>query len=237
MSTNFDKSTFWRGFRDGVPFIFVVGPFGMLFGVVATEAGLSIFETMSFTILVIAGAAQFTAIQLMTEQAPTIVIIASALAVNLRLAMYSASITPHLGAMSLWRRVLAAYFLVDQNYALSTAKFEQNPDMTPGQKFSYFMGAIAPVAPNWYLATLVGALIGKTIPPELALDFALPITFLAMLGPMLRTSAHRAAALVAVAVSLSFAWVPFNLGLIIAGVAGMMTGAQVELWLEKRGQT
>ncbi|SFL47536.1 AzlC family ABC transporter permease [Shimia aestuarii] len=234
MTSYFDRSYYLKGIRDGLPFIFVVAPFGLLFGVVATEAGLSIFETMSFTVLVIAGAAQFTALQLMAENAPTVIVIISALAVNLRMAMYSASLTPHIGGLPFWHRVIAAYFLVDQNYALSSVKYEQEPDMTLPQKFSYMMGAITPVAPNWYLATFVGALIGKTIPPGLALDFAVPICFLAMIGPMLRTGAHVAAALVAVTLSLVFAFLPYNLGLMVAGIAGMITGAQVELWTERR---
>ena len=92
-------SSYWRGLRDGLPFLIVVGPFGMLFGVLATEAGLAIHETLAFSVVVIAGAAQFTALQLLTENAPTLVVIASALAVNMRMAMYSASITPHLGGL------------------------------------------------------------------------------------------------------------------------------------------
>ena len=108
MAAEDTMSSFWRGLRDGLPFLIVVGPFAMLFGVLATEAGLAIHETMGFSVVVIAGAAQFTALQLMNENAPTLVIIASALAVNLRMAMYSASITPHLGQLPLWKRAIAA---------------------------------------------------------------------------------------------------------------------------------
>ncbi len=231
---NSDSNNFWQGFRDSMPFILVVVPFGLLFGVIATESGLSLFETMVFTVTVIAGAAQFTALQLLSENTPTIVIIASALAVNLRLAMYSASITPHLGSLTTTQRVFAAYFLVDQNYAAAMTKFETTPDMTSSQKLAYFLGAAAPVLSSWCLATYFGATIGEVIPPEFALDFAMPITFLAMIGPLLRTSAHLASAIVAVVCALSFAWVPYNLGLIIAGIAGMMAGAQVEFLLERR---
>ncbi|MEP2531280.1 AzlC family ABC transporter permease [Shimia sp.] len=234
MSSVFDNSAFLRGMRDGAPFLLVVWPFGLLFGVVATEGGLSVFEILSFTIVVFAGAAQFTALQLMSENAPTIVIIASALAVNLRMAMYSASLTPHLGGLPFRHRAFAAFLLVDQNYALSSVKYEQSPDMTLAQKYGYFVGNVSLVAPSWVIASIVGALIGKTIPPELALDFALPITFIAMIGPMLRTGAHMVAAFVSVACALIFAAVPYNLGLIIAGIAGMMAGAQAELWFEKR---
>ena len=83
------KSAFWAGVRDGAPFIAVAGPFAVLFGVLASDAGLNLFEVISFSFVVIAGAAQFTALQLMQDQAPTLIVILSGLAVNLRVAMYS----------------------------------------------------------------------------------------------------------------------------------------------------
>jgi predicted branched-subunit amino acid permease len=224
-------SSYWRGFRDGLPFLVVVGPFAMLFGVLATESGLLIHETMGFSVVVIAGAAQFTALQLLNENAPTLVVIASALAVNLRMAMYSASITPHLGPLPIWKRAIAAYFLVDQTYAQSILDYERNPDQTTSEKFAYFLGIMTPVCPPWYVFTLVGALLGESIPPSLGLDFALPIAFLAMIGPMLRTPAHRIAALAAVVLALAFAWLPFNAGLLVAGLGGMVAGAQAEVRL------
>jgi predicted branched-subunit amino acid permease len=224
-------SSYWRGLRDALPFLAVVGPFAMLFGVLATEAGLAVHETMGFSIVVIAGAAQFTALQLINENAPTLVVIASALAVNLRMAMYSASITPHLGPLPLWKRGIAAYFLVDQTYAQSILDYEKNPDQTTAQKFAYFMGVMTPICPPWYLFTYLGAVLGESIPANLGLDFALPIAFLAMIGPMLRTPAHRIAALVAVVLALAFAWLPFNMGLLVAGLGGMIAGAQAEVRL------
>ena len=93
---------------------------------------------------------------------------------------------------------------------------------------------VTPICPLWYVFTLVGALVGTTIPQGLALDFALPITFLAMIGPMLRTPAHVAAAFVSVTCALVFAFLPYNLGLLVAGMAGMMTGAPVEVLIERR---
>ena len=94
--------------RDGAPFILVIVPFSLLFGVVATEAGLNVLETMSFSVLVIAGAAQFTALQLLTDGAPTLIALVSALAVNLRMAMYSASLTPWIGEATLGQRAAGA---------------------------------------------------------------------------------------------------------------------------------
>jgi predicted branched-subunit amino acid permease len=228
MASSSVKSAYRQGIRDGAPFILVIVPFSMLFGVIATEAGLSVFETLSFSVVVIAGAAQFTALQLMGEDAPTLVVLASALAVNLRMAMYSASLTPHIGGAALWQRAIAAYFTVDQSYAISITKYENTPDMTLQEKVAYFFGTVTPVCPLWWIFTLVGALIGEAIPASFALDFAVPITFLAIIAPALRTRAHVSAALTAAALSLMFFTVPYNLGILMAGIGGMMVGARVE---------
>ncbi|TCM83476.1 AzlC family ABC transporter permease [Rhodovulum steppense] len=234
MSASNVRSAYWTGVRHGAPFVLVIMPFGLLFGVVGTEAGLNIAEVMGFSILVIAGAAQFTAVQLMVDQAPTMLVLATALAVNLRMAMYSAALTPHLGGAPLWQRALAAYFLVDQTYALAQARYESRPEMSLGERLAYYAGSITPVCPMWYVATLAGALAGQAIPPEFALDFAVPITFLAMVAPALRTLAHVAAVGTSVAVALTLAFLPYQAGVLIAGLVAMMVGAQVELRMGNR---
>src|SRR6056297_2153219 len=140
------RGAFLLGLRLSAPFLLVVCPFSLLFGVVATEAGLNLAQVMGFTVLVIAGAAQLTALQLMTENAPTLVVLASALAVNLRMAMYSASLAPWIGAAPLWQRALAAYFLVDQSYAISLSTYEGAPRMSMAQRMAVFFGSVAMIA-------------------------------------------------------------------------------------------
>jgi predicted branched-subunit amino acid permease len=234
MSTSTPRQAFWRGFRDAAPFIVVVAPFGLVFGVVATEAGLTLGQSMGFSVLVIAGASQLAAIQLLTENAPTLVVIATALAVNLRMAMYSASLAPHLGPAPFWQRAIIAYLNVDQTYAVSIGTFDTAPKMSLAEKVAYFFGTATPTLPFWYGMSLVGAMFGARIPPEFALDFAVPITFLAVVAPMMRTLAHVAAAFTSVVMALALAWVPAGVGLLIAGVIAMMVGARVELWMERR---
>ncbi len=228
------RALYARGFLDGLPFLLVVGPFAMLFGVIATEAGLNLAEVMGFSVLVIAGASQFAALQMMTDNAPALLVLSASLIVNLRMAMYSASLTPHLGAAPLWQRALIAYFNVDQTYALSVAKYETAPDLPMRQRVAYFFGAATPIGPTWYMFTLAGALLGTRIPEGYGLDFALPIAFLAMVAPMLRTLAHVAAALTSVLLALGLAWMPSGLGLLVAGVVAMVVGAAVEQWREGR---
>lgn len=234
MQTTTRRAAFWTGVRDGAPFFLVIAPFSLLFGVAATEAGLDVVESLMFSVVVIAGASQFTALQLMVDQAPTFIVLATALAVNMRMAMYSASLTPHLGAAPVWQRALVAYFLVDATYACAITRFEREPDWSLPDKVAYFMGAVLPVCPVWYILTIVGALIGRGMPDWLALDFAVPICFLAMIAPMLRTVPHLAAALASIVLSLLLAGVPYGLGLLIAAALAMVVGAQTELWVERR---
>lgn len=228
MASATSKSAFLRGFAAGLPFVIVVIPFAMLFGVAATEAGLPLAEVMAFSFLVVAGASQFAALQFMSDNAPTLVIMASALAVNLRMAMYSASITPHLGGEPLWKRVFLAYFLVDQTYALAITEFDAKPEMTQGEKTGYFLGTIAPICPLWYFGTWLGVELGALIPVQYGLDFIVPIAFLAIVAPALRTPAHIAAAFTSIVAALALFWVPLNLGLLIAALMAMMVGAEIE---------
>lgn len=225
---------FRSGMIGGLPFILVVAPFGLLFGMVATEAGLNLLEVMSLSVLVVAGASQFAALQLYVENAPTVIILATALAVNLRLAMYSAALTPHLGAAGKGWRALIAYALVDQTFALSLAEYERAPDRPMAEKVAFFCGGSVPILLGWAIATYIGALAGSAIPDWMALDFALPITFLAMFGPMLRTPAHWAACAVSIIGALVLSFLPYGTGVLVAAALAMVVGAQVELWTKGR---
>lgn len=231
---NLTRRAFRRGMWDCSPFVLVIAPFGLLFGVVASEAGLNLLETLSMTILVIAGASQFTALALLTEQAPTLVVIAAALAVNLRMAMYSAALVPHLGKASLGVRALAAYFMVDQSFAVAIKKYQAERNYLLSEKLAYYFGCAAIICPFWYGCSAVGALVGQAIPKAYSLDFAIPICFIALVAPMLRSLPHLIAALVSVVCALLLSWMPYNLWLIVAGFVAMAAGAQSELWLEAR---
>lgn len=230
------KSAYWAGVRDGAPFILMAIPFATLFGVIATDAGLTLAQAMGFTILVIAGAAQFAAIQLMVENASIAFVLLAALAVNLRMAMYSASLVPYLGSAPLWQRAFIAYLNFDQTYITSVARYEARPDMSVSDRVSYFLGVATPITPFWFGMTLVGVVAGQAIPDAWALDFIMPIMFLAMVAPMLKSLAHVAAAAVSVAVALALVDLPAGTGLLIAAGAAMLTGAFAEVWMEKRAR-
>ena len=228
------KSAFWSGYLAGLPFVAMALPFAILFRVVATKAGLYLWQTIAFSLVVIAGAAQFTALQLMMDDAAIGLVLLAALAVNLRMAMYSAALVPHLGPAPIRQRALAAYVNFDQTFMLSVARYEQAPDWDVSRKLAYFMGVGIALAPVWMIATVLGAVVGSAIPEASALDFIVPIMFLAMVAPALRTWAHVAAAAVSVVVALALIGLPSGTGLLIAAFCAMVAGVCVEIWSERR---
>lgn len=230
------RQAFWCGYRDCAPFILIVIPYSMLFGVVARDAGLDVLQTISMSVLVIAGASQFTAIALLQDQAPVFIALLAALAVNLRMAMYSAALVPHLGHVRLSLRAVMAYLMVDQAFAVAVRTYQEAPDMTPTSKVAYYFGAMMLICPFWYGFTLVGALVGQAIPASFSLDFAVPVCFIALTAPLLRSGPHIVAALVACIAALAFSWVPWSLGLIIAAILGVFAGGQAELYVTRRAQ-
>lgn len=224
---------FRRGVVAALPFTAMVGPFGALFGVLATAQGMTITEAMAFSIVVIAGASQFAALQMMQDGAPIVLIILTATAVNLRMAMYSVALTPHLGRAKLWQRAFIAYFLVDQSYVLGVAEYEQRPEWGLPEKLAWYFGVISPVCGSWYVATWAGAAFGQALPAGLPLDFIVPVSFLGMVAPLLRNWAQRIAAAVSVGGTLALWWMPYSSGLLVAALAAMIAGALVEIQQEK----
>lgn len=228
------RDAFWRGFRDCSPFILIVVPYAMLFGVVARAAGLDILQAMSMSVLVIAGASQLTAVSLLQENVPLLVALFTALAVNLRMAMYSAALVPHLGHTSLRMRMLIAYFMVDQAFAVAVKTYEETPQMKPDAKVAYYFGAMLLICPFWYGSSLLGAVLGTSVPASLSLDFAAPVCFIALIAPMLRSLPFIGAATIAALCSLLLAGLPWSLGIVVSGLIGIISGAQIELYLKRR---
>lgn len=223
-----------RGLWDSIPFLLVFLPFGMLFGLAGTALGLTFLQVLGFSAFVVAGAAQFTAVQMMDANAPTIMILLTSIAVNLRMAMYSAALAPHLAQASPWHKALIAYSMTDQSYALAAEQYETAPKDALKLKVAYFLGTTILLVPSWLVATILGAIFGQSLPAGLALDFAVPVTFLAMIGPSLRSVPHLVAAMVSCVAAILFVGFPAGTGVIAAAVLAMWAGAKTETTLTKR---
>ena len=79
---------------------------------------------------------------------------------------------------------------------------------------------------NWYWR-----MVGR-VPDWLALDFAMPIAFIALVAPALRTVPQVATAFIAAMLALVLAPVPYGLGLIIAAIIALLLGAELERRME-----
>ncbi|RNF35011.1 AzlC family ABC transporter permease [Paracoccus methylarcula] len=231
------RSAFLAGFRACAPFSLIIVPFSTLFGVVARDAGLDVLQVMAMAAIVIAGASQFTAIALLQDNAPVFIALLAALAVNLRMALYSAALQPHLGRARIGTRMLMSYLMIDQSYAVAARHFDMTPAMSLDEKVAYYMGCAMLCCPLWYGGCLAGALIGQRIPASLSLDFAIPICFISLIAPLMRTLPHIVAALVAVTAAILLSSLPGSFSLLISAIAAMIAGAQSELWLRRRART
>lgn len=217
------RSIYLRGVRDFAPIILGIVPFGLVAGIASIDAGLDIFHAVGFSTIVLAGASQLASIALIGQDATFIVIVATALIINARFIMYSASLATHLAGLPLPRRVMAAYLLTDQSYAFSIIRY-RNESWDVSQKLAYYVGVGTTLWLVWQVSTVLGVLLGASLPAEWSLDFAVPLVFLALLVPAVRDRADGAAAVVAGVLAVTAAGLPYNLGLPIAAVAGIGAG-------------
>lgn len=227
---------FMAGVKAALPVLLVIAPFGAIFGAIANQAGLNLFEAMAMSVVILAGASQIAALQLLTDQAPAIVAILTGLFINLRFAMYSASLAPYWQDAPLWQRACCAYLMVDQSYGMAIRRYIESPDDSVDFRVSYYFGISLPVVFFWFVGTGVGAVLGASIPPQLTLEFAVPVTFIAIAAPLLRGLPNLAAATSAVILALMFHHFPYSLGLLAAAVGGMAIGLSTEVYLEARGR-
>jgi 4-azaleucine resistance transporter AzlC len=217
---------FWAGARAEIPLLIGVIPFGLIYGALALNAGLSPAEAQMMSSIVFAGSAQFITAQLVHESTPGLVIVLTIAVVNLRHMLYSASMAPYIAALPMrWKAVLS-YLLTDEAYAPTILHYEKN-GITQFVHW-FWLGAGCTLWVFWQLSTAVGIFLGAAIPESWSLDFALPLTFIAMLVPVLRDRPGIAAALSAGVVALAAFSLPYKLGLILAALVGIIVGTLLE---------
>jgi 4-azaleucine resistance transporter AzlC len=208
------------------PLLVGVAPFGVIYGVLALASGLSGAAAMAMSSVVFAGSAQFLLARLAGMGTPALVMVASVGLVNLRHALYSASVAPALAHLPRRWKAILAYLLTDEAFAATVARMQE-----PGKNRHWFLlGAGFSLWACWQASTAAGILVGRSLPRSLPLEFALPLTFIAIVVPMIRSGAALAAAAVAAAVALLGSGWPYQLGLVASALSGIATG-----WLWARG--
>ena len=266
------RGEFLAGCRDEAPLLLGVAPFGMIYGIAALAAGVPAWLAQLASAVVFAGAAQLVIVQMLAAGAGFVPIALTSGLLNLRHVLYSASMAEYVRHLPRRWRLLLAYVLTDEAYAVAVLRYQRRETATtpPGGSGAsretaseasadtlaaatgkaahaeaahaspsedlrhwYFLGAGFTLWAGWQLSTAAGLLFGATIPAEWELDFAVPLTFIALLTLLLRERAGQAAALAAALGALAFAALPYKLGLVAAIVLGLAAGAWTVRRLER----
>ena len=215
---------FWDGVKATLPLVVGAIPFGIIFGAVAVTSGLSVWAAAAMSAFVFAGSAQFIAAGLVASGAGIAIIIVTTFVVNLRHALYSASLAPYMKHLPQRWLIPLGFWLTDESYLVVMQRY-QRANESPFKHW-FFLGSALFMYVNWQICTWIGIVAGQAIPDpqRWGLDFALVVTFIGMLVPSLRTRSIVICVLVAGASAVIFAGLPSRLGLIVATLLGVMAG-------------
>ena len=175
---------FWLGVRDELPILFGVVPFGLIYGILTLSAGMSPLDAQAMSSVVFAGSSQFMTAKLISAATPGLVIILTGFVINLRHALYSASLAPYTRHLPMRWKAALAYLLTDEAYAVSITHYQQPGDLT--NKHWFVLGSGLTLWTSWQISTGVGIFLGAQIPAAWGLDFALPLAFSAWAGAGLK---------------------------------------------------
>lgn len=202
-----------------LPVMTGVIPFGAVMGTSAHEAGLSVWHSAWMNIFVFAGASQLAAVDLMTKHTSLFVVVATGLVINLRFVLYSAAFSPFVRKATWGTKILSAYTLTDQSYAVMSANeshFRSRQDAV-----TFYFGACVCMALTWHLSVLAGYHFGNFSPREWALDYAVPLSFVVLVIPTLKSWKHRLVAVSSGVFGIVFRELPLNSGLLVAAFCAM----------------
>ncbi len=225
------RSEFIRGVRNELPILLGVVPFGMIYGVAAIGAGIPPVIALAMSSIVFAGSSQFVITQLVAAGVPGLIVVLTTFILNIRHMLYSASIAPYVRRLHLAWKILLAYLLTDEAYAVTISRYQQ-----PGEeqnKHWHFLGAGLALWTTWQLSTAIGVLLGAQIPANWSLDFASTLTFIALVVPALKDRAGAGAALTAGLVALLVFTLPLKLGIAVATLVGIAIGLSIERRMRK----
>lgn len=172
------QSEFLAGVRRALPVILSAAPFGLLFGALAVDNGLTVFQAALMSATVYAGASQMVGIELFAGHAPAWLIAFSIFVVNARHLLYSATTGRHFGGFSGARKAVAFFFLIDPQFAETERELEKCGKFS----FAWYMGMGLTFYLIWLCLTIMGALFGKLLPEPKpwGIDFLLTIYFLGL---------------------------------------------------------
>ena len=231
------RDEFVSGVRDTLPLLLGALPFGLIYGAIAATSGLSIPAAMAMSVFVFAGSSQFIAVGLVAAQTPVAIIVLTTLIVNLRHLLYSATLLPYLKDLPQRWRIPLAFWLTDETFAVAVHRFQRN-DSSPCRHW-YQLGSSIAMYLNWQLWCFLGLLLGNRIPDAQGwgLDVAMPVTFIGMIIPFVKTAPMAVCVLTAGAAALLTLALPYKLGIIVSAFAGIASGLTAQRMLRAKTRT
>ena len=220
------RGEFLAGAKALLPILLGVVPFGMLSGIAVVQTHIPPVSGFVMSLLIFSGAALIVALQLISTGAPALVVLFSAIVINMRFMIYSASLAPLLRRLSAGRKGLLAYLLSDQAYAASIRHMSESS--FPDVAWLHFLGSGLTMWLGWQVSVGIGLFVGARLPASWSLEFTIPLTFLALAVPAIKDRFTAAAAVIAGAAALLARDAPFNSGLVIAALVGILAGMLFE---------
>lgn len=225
------RAAFWAGARQALTVTPSYVPFGIVCGVASVNAGLSTGAALALPALVFGGSSQAVVLQFMQNSSSVWVAILSGCVVNLRMAVYSAAMSPKVRHLSTPKRMLAASLLVDNSFAFVQERERKHPN--DPYLMTFYAGVSAVVWPSWLLFCAVGLFAGNIVPTAWQLEFAVPLSFIAILVSSVRSVATGVAALVGGVASVALFALPLKLGLVAACAGGLLAGLMAEKGVQR----
>ena len=214
-----------RALLDTLPIIAVLVPFATVLGGAIAEADIDGFAGWLGAPLLFAGSAHLATVALLDGGAAATVVLLSVGVINSRFMLYSAALSRGLREQPRWFRWVAPHFLVDQLYVLVAEQIERGA--RPEALRWYYLGVAALLAGAWLPAVALGIWLGPIVPESWPLGFTVPVLFIGMLVPGVRSRPELVAATVAVTVAIAAGGLPHGLGLIAGAGAGIAAGRLV----------
>jgi len=225
---NSPKSLFFKGVVDALPLIVGGVPFGIIFGTLALNAGLDMWQTIGLSSIVFAGSAQFVAVGMIAAGTSLGFIVGATIIVNLRHLIYAASLLPHVKHLPQRWRLPLGFLLIDEVYAATYPNYLTNIGST--KNHWHYLGVGTAFYCSWNIATLIGIFFGANIDgiANWGLDFAMSATFIGMVMPHLINKPMIAGVLTSAILAVLTYTLPHKIGLVISAISGMAVGYLLE---------
>jgi 4-azaleucine resistance transporter AzlC len=218
----FDREGLLAGIRQSVAIGLGVFTYGLLFGALARQAGLSLAESLTMSSLVLAGASQLIVLDLWHYPLPIATIILTTLVVNLRHLLMGAVLSPWFSRLTRLQAYGSIFFLSDESWALTLSVLTKGTASS-----SFLLGSGLAILVSWVGATFLGYTVGSLLgdPAVWGLDFAFTAIFIALLVGLWRGKSDWLPWVVAaIAAIAADTWLPGNGYILIGTLAGSIVG-------------